>query len=196
MLVKKPGVVHMHRGRGKDGLKTIFSILEETDIPIKQFRPTHANNNLADIEKFALMGGYVDFTSSSGPEATAKTLTEFLSKVPQELITLSSDSNGSMPVWNEKNELIGMAAGSIDTLYETVRSMVVDCGVDLSDAVRLITENVAKALNIYPVKGSLSVGADGDLVLLDGDYNICSVFAKGEKLMEEGRILRKGNFEK
>lgn len=96
LVGKKPGVVHIHMGAGKKGLKDVFKIIEKTDIPVKTFRPTHAKNNLKDMMKLAKMGGYVDFTASP-PSGCAAIMKEFMAEAPDGSVTMSSDSNGSMP---------------------------------------------------------------------------------------------------
>lgn len=44
--------------------------------------------------------------------------------VPLERLTLSSDGNGSMPKFNENNELIGLTAAAPRYLYEEMLSIV------------------------------------------------------------------------
>lgn len=117
----KVGEVHMHTGHGKKGLSDVFKVLEESDIPIKHFRPTHIQNVLQDGIQFANMGGYIDFTSTD-PVSVAKLIAETLPKVPLDRVTLSSDSNGSMPQWNEKNEVIGITVAKMTSLFSCIRN--------------------------------------------------------------------------
>jgi len=66
MLGGKAGVVHVHLGEGKRGLQPIWRILEETDIPITQFVPTHINRTHTLLEQgiqFLLAGGHIDLTA-------------------------------------------------------------------------------------------------------------------------------------
>jgi dihydropyrimidinase len=39
--------------------------------------------------------------------------------------------------------------------------------LDLNGLVRLCSENPARAMGVWPAKGSIAVGSDADLVLLD-----------------------------
>lgn len=194
LLAGKPGVVHMHMGRGKKGLSEIFEILEETDLPVKQFRPTHCNNNIPHAEKFANMGGYIDFTASEGDDSTPDNIAAILKKVPPELVTLSSDGNGSMPVWNDKQEMIGLSAGKINTVYKNIKTLIAKHNVDPGVAYSLITKNIADSLGLQN-KGRLSCGADADLVLLDASGEIDVVIARGRTMMKNKQILVKGTFE-
>ena len=137
---------------------------------------------------FAKMGGYVDFTSGQDTMASAKRLQQGLEEIPLPQLTLSSDSNGSLPKWNDRREIIGMGVGSMSTLFATIRDLYLSGGASFVDAIRLITENVAKALEIYPAKGVIAEGSDADLVLLSAD-EIDGVIAKGRIMMENRNIL-------
>lgn len=186
----KVGVVHMHLGNGKAGLSQVMAIVENTDVPIKHFRPTHCGKQFADAVAFANMGGYVDFTVSEDASQSAENLLNALTAIDnKEKITCSSDSNGSLPKWNEKREMIGMGVGSISSLYRAIRALVQEKGVALEEALPLITSNVAKGLEIYPKKGCLAVDSDADLVLLDKDLEIDTVFAKGRLMVENKTVL-------
>lgn len=193
----KVGVVHMHTGRGKVGLSQVIDIVEHTDIPIKHFRPTHCGNQFEDAVKFADMGGYVDFTTYDDASKSAQQLKQALERISDhEHITCSSDSNGSMPKWNEKREMIGMGIGSISNLYQAIRALVQEQGVPLESAISLITANVAKGLEIYPKKGCLAVNSDADLVLLDENLDIDTVFAKGRQMVDGKQVLAYSYFGK
>ncbi|MFZ4460812.1 beta-aspartyl-peptidase, partial [Enterococcus gallinarum] len=43
MLSGKAGIINVHLGGGKRKLELLTRIVEETEIPITQFLPTHAN---------------------------------------------------------------------------------------------------------------------------------------------------------
>lgn len=195
VLSGKPGIVHLHVGAGKGCLDMIMDIVNNEDIPISVFRPTHLGPKLEAALRFADLGGYIDFTTGTDIKNTARIVTEALKRAPAGSVTLSTDSNGSMPKWNDKREVIGIGVGEITTLHETVLSMVQDQGVTLSDAIKVCTENVAKALSLYPCKGKIAEGSDADLLLLDERLQIDTVLAGGQIMMQDKEVLRKGVFE-
>lgn len=196
LLSGKVGEVHLHTGSGKEKLKIIFDVLEKTDIPISVFRPTHLENKYDEAIKFAKMGGYIDFTCDPDMDWLASTVVKALEEAPEGLVTFSTDSNGSMPIWNEKKEMIGIEAGKISSLHETIKYMVKKLGCPLEKAIKPVTENVAKALNLGDRKGKIAEGFDADLVILDDELNINTVFAMGKLMVREGKLAVRVPFEK
>lgn len=192
----KPGVVVLHTGRGKKKLDLIFEILEETDLPIKHFRPTHVAKLGEQAIKFAQMGGYLDFTASTKASNLAEEILKAIKAgTPLERITLSSDANGSLPKWNDKGEMIGLEAASMKSLIGVIKELIVAEMLSIPDALSLVTTNVAKALELDSTKGRLRPGFDADILLFDRKFNLHSVIARGQVMMEAKKILIKGTFE-
>lgn len=72
----------------------------------------------------------------------------------------------------------GVLAGSTLTLDRALRN-IVNLGVPLADTVRMLTLNPASLLGIEFKKGSLRVGADADILLLDEALRVTDVWARG-----------------
>lgn len=194
-LAKKPGVVHMHSGRGKKGFTDVLKIVEETDIPITQFRPTHVARTQPGFDEFAAAGGYLDFTSGIRTAETAEKIADAMKTVPLKQITLSSDSNGSFPKWSPDMKIIGMGVGKMETLFDTVRHLISDQGISVTDAISVITKNVADALMLYPKKGKIAKDSDADLVLLDEELGIDTVLALGRIMVKNGEVTAKNYYD-
>jgi N-acetylglucosamine-6-phosphate deacetylase len=72
----------------------------------------------------------------------------------------------------------GKLAGSTLTLDRALRNIVA-LGTPMADAVRMLTLNPAFLLGIEFKKGSLRVGADADIVLLDDALHVTGVWTRG-----------------
>jgi beta-aspartyl-dipeptidase (metallo-type) len=205
ILSGKAGVLHLHLGDGERRLGMLFEIVHQTEIPISQFTPTHLNRNRALLDEgiqFAKAGGTIDLTTSlepTFPGARVIRCSEAVqycraAGVPIENITLSSDGNGSLPVFDEMGVLKSLRVAEIESLRAALKRTVGE-GLPLCDALKLVTSNPARSLRLLPRKGTLAVGSDADIVVLDDRLEIQYVFAKGRCLMERGRLHARGAFE-
>ena len=189
ILSGKPGIVHLHTGSGRDQLNILFDVLEHSEVPISTFRPTHLAGKIDHAIRFANMGGFIDITCDpDNMEKRCAIIRRALEECPAGSVTLSTDGNGSMPVWNEKKEMIGIGAGKIIALHDTVRGLVRCENLPLEEAILPVTVNPAKALGLAGKKGVLAPGADADILLLDEDLNIDTTIALGRVLLREGRM--------
>ena len=203
LLGGKAGLVQLHMGDGPRGLQFLFRLVEETEIPIGQLLPTHvarAPHLFEDAVKFCLMGGNIDLTVPVERRPPRLDIPQALRRlkaagVSLDQVTLSSDSNGSMPGFNDRREMTGMAVGDIQTLQMEFRRLVVEDGFDAAEILRCFTLNPAVRLKLQNRKGQVAVGADADLILFGPGWQIDQVYAKGRKMVAGGRVLVKGTFE-
>lgn len=206
ILSGKAGIVNLHLGDGKRTIEYLRDIVENTEIPYTQFIPTHMNRNpylFEEAVEYAKDGGYIDFTTSTDPVfwdegevKASKALKICLDRgVEDSHITFTSDGQGSLPVFNEKKECIGVGIGRVTSLFDQVKDAVKEDGVPLEKALKVITSNPAELLKLRN-KGRILKGYDADLVLLDKDtLEIDTVIAKGRLMLEGRRVLVYGTFE-
>jgi N-acetylglucosamine-6-phosphate deacetylase len=71
-------------------------------------------------------------------------------------------------------------AGSCLTMIEAVKNIIKFTGCTLEDAVTMASTNPARNLNILHKKGSLDIGKDCDLVILNSNYDIVKTICKGK----------------
>jgi beta-aspartyl-dipeptidase (metallo-type) len=206
ILSGKAGVVNVHLGDGPRGLDYLRRAIAETEIPARQFVPTHINRNptlFAEGIDYALRGGLVDFTTSTVPAFIAEgevKCSEGLRRmleagVPAGQITFTSDGQGSLPNFDAEGRTVGVGVGRMTSLFAEVRDAVLEEQVPLEAALAVVTSNPARILKLRG-KGAIEAGADADLVLLTpGDLAIRGVVARGRWLMKDGAPLVKGTFE-
>lgn len=191
ILAGKAGILNIHLGDGKDKLRIIRETVENTEIPINQFLPTHINRNeelFKEGLEYAKQGGRIDLTTSTIPKfieegevKCSKGLKILLDAgIDIKNITFSSDAQGSLPIFNEEGEYVGMDMGRVSSLYNEICDAVLNYGVPIEIALRVITSNVADALKLNK-KGRIRIGNHGDIVIVNKeDLKINNVIAKGE----------------
>lgn len=206
ILSGKAGIVNIHVGDGNRKIDSLIEIVENTEIPYTQFLPTHMNRNeelFIQSMAYGKSGGFIDFTTSSDPSfweegevKVSKALKRcYDAGVPDTNITLSSDGQGSLPMFNEKMEFIGLTVGKVTSLFNEVRDAVLHENLPLDKVLKTITSNPANLLKLVG-KGRIKEGYDADLVLLDGDTLIIdTVIAKGQVMIENKEIKVYGTFE-
>ena len=206
LLSSKAGIVNVHLGGGNRRLKYLFDLIDKTEIPPTQLLPTHINRNKDLFEmglEYVKKGGVIDLTTSCDLEHLEKSeirageaLKVFIDQnLPIEHLTFSSDGNGSMPRFDEEGHLIGLGICSVGTLYREVRFAITRKNVPIEEVIKVITSNVAEILKLKD-KGTIECGKDADLVIVDeNSLEIDMVFAKGMKMVEGGKAIKRGVFE-
>lgn len=207
ILSGKAGLVNIHLGDGKEQLSYLRYVLEQTQIPASNMLPTHINRSRSlmedGIDYAKTMGGYIDLTTSSDPDfldpEEVKASTGFKmaldAGVSADQVTFSSDGQGSLPVFDSEGNFIRLGVGKVSSIYREMKDAVLKDGISLTDALKAVTANPAFLLKL-PHKGKIAEHADADLVLSDSDtLEIHSVFAKGEQMVSEKKVLKRGTFE-
>ena len=72
-------------------------------------------------------------------------------------------------------------AGSASRMIDLVRTIIMKVNVPLHEAVRMATENPARAIGLE-TKGRLEVGADADLVVLSPELEVVRTLASGKEI--------------
>lgn len=203
MLGGKAGIVNIHMGDAQKPFAMLLQAAEQSELPLKQFYPTHINRNTHILEDAKTYGkeGWLDLTASSyevfpdievKPGKAIRALLE--AGVPLEHITMTSDANGSLPDFDEKGNLRRLAFGKPVSVLNELRDAVLQEQLPLEKAVRIVTRNPATILKL-PGKGQIAKGMDADLLLLDDGLHLQTVIAKGQLMMHEGKLLAKGTYE-
>ena len=204
MLGGKAGILHVHLGDGPRKLEMLFRLIKETEIPATQVIPTHVNRNpklFAEAIKFIQSGGFIDLTAGDDPEARGgievnieeaiRLLLEKKASFSQ--VTISSDSNGSLPVFDDKGNLQGLTVATQKSLLRNIRHMVKKNVLKLQDAIKPLTVNPAIFYKLHQ-KGEIQTGKDADLLLLDENLNVTDSFAMGRMMMANKKLIARGTF--
>ena len=180
-LAGKAGRTHFHVGEDGQRLKRLRELVEgDFAVTPEMLYPTHVERSEALMDEaiaLAQQGSYVDVDTVEGD--LARWVRYYLDHggVPERL-TVSSDAGASSP------------AG----LYEQICDAIVRHRLPVERVLPLVTSNTAAALKL-PAKGTLAPGCDGDVVVLRRDsFEIVHVFARGQRLVDDGRLVRREGF--
>ena len=209
MLSGKAGIVNVHLGDSESRLDLIRRVIHETEIPASQFLPTHVNRNEALFEEcldFAAEGGTIDFTGNEDIDyweticdevRVCRGIRRLLERgISSDRFTISSDGQGSMPVFNAQGEYQGIGIGKASCLLKEVRECVQKEDIPLETAIKGITCNPASILKLDR-KGRIKGGFDADICLLEeGTLKLNTVIAKGQVMVKDGEQKVFGTFER
>jgi beta-aspartyl-dipeptidase (metallo-type) len=187
LIARKAGVLHLHLGDGQRGLDLIRQALEQSELPARVFHPTHVNRQRALFDEaleLAKLGCHIDVTAfpiedGDGAISAADAIREYLaSDLPGNLISVSSDGGGCLPVFDEQGRMVKYEVGTSASLLEAL-SELTSSGVALECVLPAFTSNPAEHLRLDG-KGRIAVGYDADLVVLKEDGSVASVFTAAE----------------
>lgn len=209
MLSGKAGIVNVHLGDSERRLDLIRRVIHDTEIPASQFLPTHVNRNEALFEEcldFAAEGGTIDFTGNEDIDyweticdevRVCRGIRRLLERgISSDRFTISSDGQGSMPVFNAQGEYQGIGVGKASCLLKEVRECVQKEDIPLETAIKGITCNPASILKLDR-KGRIKEGFDADICLLEeGTLKLNTVIAKGKVMVKDGEQKVFGTFER
>lgn len=202
----KRGYTHFHMGVGRRRLDMLADIIRETEIPPYLIIPTHVNRDEAlfvQAMELAKMGAVIDITSGIAPEygfeGTIKPSVAIRrcleNGVDVRNVTMSSDANGSMAVYDAEGRFVGLCVTTVETMHKEFRDLALTKDMPLETALRPVTSSPAAAIGMYPAKGCVREGSDADLIIMDKDLSILKVFAMGKLAADGGEALLKGAFE-
>ena len=202
----KRGYTHFHMGVGRRRLDMLADIIRETEIPPYLIIPTHVNRDEAlfvQAMELAKMGAVIDITSGIAPEYGFEGTIKPSDAIRRCLengvdirnVTMSSDANGSMAVYDAEGRFVGLCVTTVETMHKEFRDLARTKDMPLETALRPVTSSPAAAIGMYPAKGCVREGSDADLIIMDKDLSILKVFAMGKLAADGGVALLKGAFE-
>lgn len=206
LLSNKCGILQLHVGDDREGILPLLDIIQDSPVLTKNILPTHINRNmnlLYQAIKYLKLGGHIDLTTGITrteadpiPCDASYALKHLLDHgCNLDNITMSSDSNGSMPIFDDKGKLVDISVGLIESNYIEFKKMVQDYDLPIETALCPLTKNPAKLLKLDYL-GTIEVEKQADLLILNQDLSIDYVICKGKTLVQHGNAVKLGTFEK
>jgi len=154
--------------------------------------------------EYTKMGGIVDLSSlmrreegtmtGLKPDLAVKRMLD--EGAVLENLTMSSDGNVPQPIRDENLKQIGRYIAPLDLNRREIRDMANNDVCSFSDALKIMTINVAKALGI--MKGKIEEGYDADMVIADSveKMRVEQVFSRGKQVVQDGEAVWKTHFQR
>lgn len=199
MIGGKKGILHLHLGNLPSKMDVLFELVNDYHFPIKHISPTHVGRTKALFNQaieFAKLGGMIDITTGASKytEPYKAVLYALDEGVSIDKMTFSTDGHAGLTKFDDAGNAIGVRAAPITANLEQIQALVNQGGLALEDAIKLNTTNPAENLGLKH-KGKIEVGYDADFCCFDEELNLLDVFAKGQQMMIDKKIIVKGNFE-
>lgn len=195
----KGGVMHVHLGNLSSGLQPLLDIAKKYPSFISYISPTHVGRTkelFAQAIEFALMGGMIDISTGGTKycEPYEAVLEALAAGVAMERMTFSSDGNAGVRRLDPEKGIDTYKIAPLHLNLQQVIKLIRVGGVAPEEAFKLLTSNPARNMKLKE-KGTLAKGFDADLCVFNPDYSLEGVIARGKVFMENGVVIRKGNFE-
>ena len=173
-LTFKAGVTHFHVGEEGSGMEHLRGLLNDHGISTESLYPTHVERTgalMKEAVELTRRGVTVDVDTVE--RDLPRSLRCFLEQGGDpERFTASSDA----------------AINSPETLWQQVRSCVLDHGLEFQTVLPVVTSNTARVLKLS-AKGCLAANADADLLVVRRDsLEIVEVIGRGKRLLKEGAV--------
>ncbi|GFH49782.1 hypothetical protein CTEN210_06258 [Chaetoceros tenuissimus] len=176
MVSGNAGVTYFHMGDNDTALQPLVDVVKRNPVLQTYLVPTHMERTPTLIQQgkaWMQAGGFVDF--SCWPERQRVAIRQYLEDgedgeaLIREKLSISSDSYGSISVFDDNGTIVDSTYGKPKTLLETFMALVYKDGVSIDTALRLFCRNPAKVIRMdkMPInKGKISVGSDADFLVL------------------------------
>jgi len=195
----KRGVLHIHVGALSQGITTLLDIVRSYPTFTQYISPTHlirTEELFHQAIEFASLGGMIDFTTGGTKfDVPHRCVLKALeSRVSIEQITFSSDGHGGLRKVDKETGVMTYSSIPLNLNFHEMIMLVKEGQIPLEKALLLITQNPARNLNLAH-KGRISVGCDADFCFLDNSLNLTDVIARGQIVMKDKQIIKKGTYE-
>lgn len=195
----KGGFLHIHLGNLPSGISPLLHIAKNYPTLIRYISPTHmirTEELFQQSVEFAKMGGFVDYSTGGtrfkSPHACVLDARQL--GVPLHHISFSSDGHGGVRRVNPETGEVTYRPAPLGLNLNEVSILNQECDMPLEQAITLITSNPATHMNLSG-KGRIEDGYDADICFLDDKLKLTDVISKGELMMRNCKIIKKGRYE-
>ena len=191
------GVLNIHLGNYPNPSDFFIKACEE-DITFRPLIvPTHVTRKYDVFDsclKFLEYGGQIDITAGSDGDASQKSYgsvegLEIIYKKYGTLdrVSMTSDGNGSAPIWDELGNMIGMGKGSCKVLLADLKKATQRGVIPFEETLRTMTTIPAEIYGLKNSAGKLVEGGVANMLLLDENLDLVETVLNGKMVWHRDR---------
>lgn len=190
------GVLNIHLGNYPDPADFFIKLCEE-DITFRPLIiPTHITRKdyvFDSCLKFLEYGGQVDITAGSDPDDSQHSYgsVQGLEMIWEKYgtldrVSLTSDGNGSAPVWDELGNMIGMGKGSCKVLLADLKKAANHGIIPFEEVLRTMTTIPAANYGLKNSAGRIIENGTANLAVLDENLDLFETILNGKRVWAKG----------
>ena len=190
------GVLNIHLGNYPDPADFFIKLCEE-DITFRPLIiPTHITRKdyvFDSCLKFLEYGGQVDITAGSDPDDSQHSYgsVQGLEMIWEKYgtldrVSLTSDGNGSAPVWDELGNMIGMGKGSCKVLLADLKKAANHGIIPFEEVLRTMTTIPAENYGLKNSAGRIIENGTANLAVLDENLDLFETILNGKRVWAKG----------
>ena len=191
------GVLNIHLGNYSDPADFFIRACEE-DITFRPLIvPTHVTRKYDVFDsclKFLEYGGQIDITAGSDGDASQKSYgsvegLEIIYKKYGTLdrVTMTSDGNGSAPIWDELGNMIGMGKGSSKVLLADLKKATKNGIIPFEETLRTMTTIPAEVYGLKNSAGKIVENGTANFAVLDENLDLVETILNGKRVWIKGK---------
>ena len=191
------GVLNIHLGNYPDPADFFIKACEE-DITFRPLIvPTHVTRKYDVFDsclKFLEYGGQIDITAGSDGDASQKSYgsvegLEIIYKNYGTLdrVTMTSDGNGSAPIWDELGNMIGMGKGSSKVLLADLKKATKNGIIPFEETLRTMTTIPAAVYGLKNSAGKIVENGTANFAVLDENLDLVETILNGNLVWLKGK---------
>ena len=191
------GVLNIHLGNYPDPADFFIKACEE-DITFRPLIvPTHVTRKYDVFDsclKFLEYGGQIDITAGSDGDASQKSYgsvegLEIIYKKYGTLdrVTMTSDGNGSAPIWDELGNMIGMGKGSSKVLLADLKKATKNGIIPFEETLRTMTTIPAAVYGLKNSAGKIVENGTANFAVLDENLDLVETILNGNLVWLKGK---------
>ncbi len=191
------GVLNIHLGNYDDPADFFIKACEE-DITFRPLIvPTHVTRKYKVFDsclKFLEYGGQIDITAGSDGDASQQSYgsvegLEIIYKKYGTLdrVTMTSDGNGSAPIWDELGNMIGMGKGSSKVLLADLKKATQRGVIPFEETLRTITTIPAAVYGLKNSAGRIVENGTANFAVLDENLDLVETILNGKAVWLKGK---------